>query len=59
MGSRNFFKNFIIVLKVLLIIIIIILVTVAILIILVILWAMYTGVKPCLPSYTKASKAKF
>jgi flagellar basal body-associated protein FliL len=59
MSSRNFFKNFIIFLKVLLIIIIIILVTIAILLVLGILWAIYKGVEPCFKSNTKSSKTKF
>lgn len=59
MSSRNFFKNFIIFLKVLLILFIIILVIIAILIILGILYAMYQGVKPCFASNTKLNKTKF
>lgn len=56
MSSRNFFKNFIIFLKVILIIIIIILVTIAILIILGILWAIYQGIVPCLRRNTKVKQ---
>jgi flagellar basal body-associated protein FliL len=56
MSSRNFFKNFIIFLKVLLILLIIILVTIAILLVLGILWAMWLGVKPCFESNTKVKQ---
>ena len=59
MSSRNFFKNFIIFLKVLLILLIIILVTIAILIILGNLWAMWKAVEPCVTSNTNSSKTKF